>query len=191
MRMFWMALALTAGFTTATSASSADGAIGVWRLEPANSSMAFEYVENGEEKSGAFGAFEARGVFVPGMPEAARFTLEIDVTSIDLGNALYNSFVQGSEWFGADLHPTAYYRLNKLVPIGPDLYRSTGELILKDVKKTIEATVRLQILEGEAKSSGEVAFNRLDFGIGGGFTEMFVELGETVRVRFDLEAHHE
>ncbi len=100
--------------------------------------------------------------------------------------------MRGPDWFALAAHPRATFELSELVAVaGSTLdgdFLARGELTLKGVTRIISTPVRLKIEGGEARAVGSTEFDPLAFGIGDGPSALFVSVGETVTVSFDMVA---
>lgn len=159
-----------------------------YRLRPDESALRFSYAEDGTEKAGRFDRFDAVGGIDPDAPATARLTLTISVDSVRLEDAFRTQFVQGADWFDADAHPQAVYELDGLIRLRGDDYIAVGTLKIKGREKRVSAPLTLVFDGDAARATGDLSFNRRDFDVGGGPASLFVTVGETISVAFDLSA---
>lgn len=176
-----LAAALLVAFTTPALAD-------IWRVAPDESAIRFEYVEDGEPKSGRFLRFSGRGVFDPDYPDRAQLVLEIQMDSVQLEDAFRTDFVRGPVWFGADAHPIARYELEQLTAQGADAYFAVGRLTLKGRSQTLTTplTIRFDEGPGRARALGRLSFDRYDFAIGD--DGLLVDIGRQITVDFNIVA---
>jgi len=159
-----------------------------WKLVAERSAIRFGYRLDGDMAEGRFTRFSGTGRFAAARPEAARFTLRIASASIDLGNALVSAYVTSAEWFDARHHPEVVYRLTGLAPLGGGRYDTVGEIALKGRTVSVATPMRLAIGADQARARGSLALSRAAFALGTELTDLVVELGDEVTVRFDLVA---
>ncbi len=178
------ALAVALLSATATQAEDAP----LWRVDPDRSAIVFGYALNARPAEGVFGGIGGEGRFDPAAPEATRLTLEIDVTSLDLGDPVETAFALSADWFDAERHPQARYRLAQLTALGGDAYEALGDLTIKGRTVVMRTPLTLTVGPGEAQARGALTFDRRDFGVGFGPSALFVAIGTDVAVRFDLVA---
>jgi len=170
-------------------APRADAAAARSALDPAASVVTFDFTVNGAPRSGRFATVSGAGVFDPDDPAAARMELSIDVASLDLGDPLETGFALSAEWFDAAAHPTARYRLARLTPLpGDGAFEALGDLTIRDALEVLRTPVTLAFDGPVARASGEVAFDRRDFGVGVGPSSLFVAIGAATSVRFEIVA---
>lgn len=162
-----------------------------WQVQDAESVLEFDVVVNDVETRGRFPAFSGVGRFDPAAPQNSRLTLEIDAGRLDLGNPLASTFGRSVDWFDAEAHPTARFRLSDLQadPAGEDSrWLASGELELRGIVQPIQAPLVLVLDADRARAVGETIVDRALFGIGRGPTSLLIDVGREIRVRFDLSA---
>lgn len=164
----------------------ADAAL--WRIDGEASVITFDYDLNGKPATGRFTRVAGEGAFDPLDPEGATLVLEIDVTSLDLGDPIESAFALSVEWFDAANHPKAVYRLAELTALPDGRFEALGDLTIKDRLRVIRTPIALRIEDGVALASGALAFDRRDFNVGLGASALFANLGTDVAVRFDIVA---
>jgi polyisoprenoid-binding protein YceI len=169
-------------------AAQAEGQARLWRIDPARSTVSFDYFLDGRPRSGAFRVFVGEGLFDPDDVQATRLEFRILTGDLDLGNALVNLVAAGPEWFAASEHPEARYRLVALEPLDDGRWEASGELTIRGVLQAVSTPVALSIAADEARAAGEVVIDRTGFGVGVGLTDLIVDVGEQVIVRFDIHA---
>jgi polyisoprenoid-binding protein YceI len=160
-----------------------------WAVAPDQSRILFDYERNRQKAEGSFARFSGTGVFDRDAPGEATLEFRIDSSSIDLDDVLASAFAASAEWFDSANHPQVIYRLSKLTPIGGDNFHAIGELTIRGRTLPIETTITLDIGFEEAKASGSLRLNRMDYLLGVGPSALFVDIGTEVAVRFELTAH--
>jgi len=160
----------------------------VWRIDGGASVIAFEYALNDKPAAGRFTRVAGMGAFDPLDPEDATLTLEIDVTSLDLGDPVESAFALSVEWFDAKDHPSAVYRLAQLTALPDGRFEALGDLTIKGRQQVIRTPITLRIEGDMARAQGALAFDRRDFNVGLGASALFANIGTDVAVRFDIVA---
>lgn len=160
----------------------------LWRAVPERSSIRFVYVIDGAEAEGRFRAFRAEGRFDLDRPEAAELDLAIEADSIDLGNRLVNVYATSGEWFDTGAHPLVRYSLSALSSLGAGRYAAEGIAVVKGRAAPVAAELALAIGRDEARATGSLGLSRSEFDLGTELTDLVVDLGDRVTVRFDLVA---
>jgi polyisoprenoid-binding protein YceI len=184
--MIGRSMSLAAILACWAAAAGAEPAL--YRVASDRSAIAFVYALNGRPAEGAFRQMTGEGRFDPEAPETARLLLEIDVKSLDLGDLLATVFALSGDWFDADQHPVARYRLARLTALGGDAYEALGDLTIKGRTQVMRTPLTLTVGPDAARARGALTFDPRDFGVGVGPTALFVSVGTEVAVRFDLVA---
>lgn len=159
-----------------------------WRIDSAASSLAIVYFVDGQERQGGFTRFSGVAEFDAAALETADLSFDIETASIDVGEPFGTQFVKSIDWLFVEEHPVAQYRLIRLERIEGDRYRAFGDLSLRGETRAVEGELSIALAKGEASAVGEARFDRKDFGVGVGFSALFVEIGPEIRVAFDLVA---
>jgi polyisoprenoid-binding protein YceI len=126
----------------------------------------------------------------------SRFEGEIDVASVDTGNADRDAHLRTSDFFDAPNHPTIAFKSTRIEPKSEGEYVVTGDLTIRGVTKPVTLEVELH---GTSKNpygktvaglSARGTINRKDFGVS--FNALLetggVAVGEKVKLEIDLEA---
>jgi polyisoprenoid-binding protein YceI len=125
----------------------------------------------------------------------SKFEAEIDVASIDTGNAQRDDHLRTSDFFDVPNHPKITFKSTRIEPKGEGEYVVHGDLTMRGVTKPLALEVEFG---GVGKNrwgktiagvSARGAVNRKDFGVnynmvveGGGLA-----LGEKVKIEIDAE----
>jgi len=174
--------------------AAAFGAVGevraeLWLVQDAASTLEFDVVVNKVPSRGRFPVFSGEGRFDPEAPETSDLTLEIDMTRLDLGNAVASTFARSVDWFDAEGHPTGRFRLSKLEATEVEgRWLARGELEVRGEARELEVELTLDLDADAARAKGETVIDRTQFGIGQGPTSYIIEVSREIRVVFDLVA---
>ncbi len=109
---------------------------GTWTIDPVHSEVGFSVRHMMVSKvRGKFGSFN--GEVVTGAdPLASSVTAEIDLSSIDTGNADRDTHIRSADFFEVDAHKTMTYRSTGVRVDGDD-YVLDGDLTLRGVTKSV------------------------------------------------------
>lgn len=163
---------------------------GTWTIDPVHSEITFALRHMGVGRSrGRFDGFSGQ-ITTAADPLQSEVTAEIDVSSLNTGQADRDAHVRGSDFLDVDDHPTASFRSTGI--------RQDGEEFLIDGEFTLRGTTQPVTLRAEFGGitddgqggkllglSAETTINRTDFGVGPKGGAM---LGEQVRINLDVEA---
>jgi polyisoprenoid-binding protein YceI len=124
------------------------------------------------------------------------FEGEIDVASIDTGNADRDTHLRTNDFFDVANHPKILFKSKRVVPKGDGEYNVDGELTIRGVTKAMTLDVEFH---GTSKNpygrtvaglSVRGTINRKDFGVN--FNALLetggVAVGEKVKLEVDVEA---
>lgn len=144
---------------------------------------------------GAFGSFEGLAVTGPGL-EGASIDLTFDVKSIDTRNADRDAHLRSADFFDVEKFPHITFVSVQVDAADADTLRITGELTIKDVKKTItfdlDYTGSAEDPFGNERIGfeGSVDVNRKDWGLewNAALESGGVLVSEKVRLQFDISA---
>lgn len=178
------AVAVLAAFAATTSSAEDQR----WRIEPGASTIQIAFEVDGKQREGVFETFEGEARFDPAALEQAELRFEIETASIALDEPFATDFVKSIDWLFVEEHPIAVYELQSLERIEGNRYRADGLLTLRGATNPVVGELTLSLGESEASAVGGARFARKDFGVGVGFSTLFVEIGPMIGVAFDLKA---
>ena len=157
--------------TDTTSLAQIPGYVaGAWSIDPVHSEVGFSVRHMMVSKvRGKFKTFT--GELVTGEnPLASSVTAEIDLTSIDTGNAQRDDHIRSADFFEVETYPTMTYASAGIREDG-DGFILDGELTLKGVTRSVPLKLELNGFGPDPfggtragfTASGEI--NRRDFGV--------------------------
>ena len=164
------ALALLAPLGTLLSPSASAAATApAWIVDKAASSLRFSSSMAGEGFTGAFRRWDADIRFDPADLAGSSVTASIDVGSAATGNADRDQALPTDTFLDAPAHPRATFVARHFTALGGGRYQADGVLTLRGVSKPLSLPFTLAIQGGGlARMAGQVAINRLAFGVGQG-----------------------
>lgn len=175
-------LLLSALLLSATSSFGADFTV----LRPQQSSIAFVSKQMGVPVDGIFRKFTARITVDPAKPEAGTASIDIDLGSIDTGNADANNEVAGKTWFDIKNHPVASFVSGRINSLGKGRYEVTGKMTIKGKTQDIKTPFTLKQEADALTIDGVFPLKRLDYGIGSGIWSDTSVVEDEVQIRFHL-----
>jgi polyisoprenoid-binding protein YceI len=111
---------------------------GVYNIDPAHSSVAFEVRHMGiATVRGSFRTFEGK---LDASGDAPVLEGAVQVESIDTGEENRDGHLKGPEFFDAAAHPEISFRSTGTEPADEGQIRLTGEITIKGITKPIELT---------------------------------------------------
>jgi polyisoprenoid-binding protein YceI len=143
---------------------------GSWTIDPVHSEVGFSVRHMMVSKvRGRFTNFSGRMV-TGADPLDSSVTAEIDLASIDTGNAQRDAHIRSADFFEVETYPTMTYRSTGLRP-DRDGYVVDGQLTLKGVTKDVPLRLELGGFGPDAYGGTRAGFtataeiNRRDFGV--------------------------
>lgn len=137
-RCLWLFLGVLSGGAQSALAKSRS-----YELDPVHTRVWFEVEHLG--MSQAMGSFAApRGVLWldRAAPEHARVEVEVDLATLDLGDADWNRRMAKRDGFDSARHPTAVFRSTRVEVVSEQLWRVHGVLQLRGVEQAIVLQTR-------------------------------------------------
>lgn len=114
-----------------------------WVIDPAHSDVGFSVRHMMiSTTKGEFTKYSGTAVIDEANPTRSKVELEIDVASVDTGDAKRDDHLRGEDFFAAKQHPKMTFKSTKITRQGKG-YRVTGDLTLKGVTKPVTLDVTL------------------------------------------------
>ena len=154
------------------------------RIDRAKSSIRFVTKQMNVPVEGQFKRFDATVAFDPARPDATKAEFEVDLTSIDLGNAEGETEAKRKVWLNVEAFPKAKFVAESVKPAGPGKYVATGPLSIKGISQPITAPFTLVDAAGVRTVEGQFTMKRLPFKIGEGPWADTDTVADEVLVRF-------
>ena len=142
-----------------------------WTIDTAHTSVGFVARHMGLSKvRGQFTSFRGEVEGDPNDITTARARFEVDMDSVDTGNADRDAHLKGEDFFDVEKFPTMVFQTKSITGSG-DTYKVVGDLTIKDVTKEVELDYEhggeLQDPFGNHKVGGTLAgtIKRSDWGL--------------------------
>lgn len=174
-RLFTILALLAAGFAHGAELSS---------VQLDKSSIAFVSRQMNVPIEGAFRKFAAQIHLDPARPEAGRAQIDIDLASIDAGNAEANEEVKGKQWFNVREFPKASFVSSSVRPLGNGRFEASGRMTIKGKTLETRTTFTLKQEKGVLSLDGTFPLKRLDYAIGSGIWGDTSVVADEVLVKF-------
>ena len=150
--------------------------------------IAFTYKQMNVPVDGKFRKSAASIAFDPAKPQAAKATLEIDLTSIDAGSQEANDEVAGKLWFNTKAFPKATFVSSSVKALGGNKFEVAGKLTIRDKTRDVAAPFTMAQQGANAQFEGTFTIKRADFGIGQGAWADFDTVANEVQIKFKFVA---
>lgn len=174
-RLFAILALLTTGLAQGAEFSS---------VQLDKSSIAFVSRQMNVPVEGAFRKFAAQIHLDPARPEAGRAQIDIDLASIDAGNAEANEEVKGKQWFNVRDFPKASFVSSSVRPLGNGRFEASGRMTIKGKTLETRTTFTLKQEKGALSLDGTFPLKRLDYAIGSGIWGDTSIVADEVLVKF-------
>jgi polyisoprenoid-binding protein YceI len=163
---FFARLALAWALLSPVAAAAA--APPAWIVDKNTSALRFTSSMAGESFSGAFRRWDADIRFDPANLPASSVTATIDVGSAATGNPDRDQALPTDTFLDAPAFPKATFVARHFTALGGGRYQADGVLTLRGISKPLSLPFTLAVQGALAKMAGQVAINRLAFGVGQG-----------------------
>ena len=154
------------------------------KIIPAKSSIHFVTKQMNVPVEGQFKKFDASVIFDPAKPEATKAEFDVDLGSIDLGNAEGETEAKRKAWLNIDAFPKARFVADNVKSLGGGKFEASGPLAIKGSSQNIVAPFTLTEAAGVRTVEGRFALKRLQFKIGEGPWSDTDTVADEVLVRF-------
>ena len=155
-------------------------------VDLAKSGISFGFKQENVPGSGKFKKFTAQISFDAAKPEATKANIDVDVTSIDLGDENWDRDALGASWFNGKQFPKASFVVQSTKPLGAGRFEAPGKFTLKGITKDVLATFTAKAEAGGSLLEGTVPLKRMDFKIGEGSWADTSVVANEVAVRFKV-----
>jgi polyisoprenoid-binding protein YceI len=154
------------------------------KIVPAKSEITFVTKQMNVPVDGRFRKFDATVAFDPAKPDATRAEFEVDLASIDLGNAEGETEAKRKLWLDTGAFPKAKFVAAAVKPIGPGQYEASGALTIKGISHPVRAAFTLTETAKERTVIGQFPLKRLQFRVGEAQWSDTDTVADEVLVRF-------
>jgi polyisoprenoid-binding protein YceI len=183
--------------TESTITTDAKALTGDYTIDPSHSRIGFAARHAMVTTvRGQFGTFTGSAHLDFEQPENSRATIEIDVASVNTGNADRDNHLRSADFFDADNYPKITFTSTGVRPKSDDTYVLLGDLTVKGVTKPVEVEFEFTGVNGDpwgntrAGFEGRTTVNRKDWGL---TWNVAIETGgilvsDKVKLEFDIAA---
>lgn len=154
------------------------------KIIPGKSSIRFVTKQMNVAVEGQFKRFDASVAFDAAKPEATKAEFEVDLGSIDLGNAEGETEARRKAWLNVDAFPKARFVALSVKALGGGKFEAAGPLTIKGLSQNIVAPFTFAEAGGVRTVEGQFALKRLQFKIGEGAWSDTDTVADEVWVRF-------
>jgi polyisoprenoid-binding protein YceI len=160
---------------------AADGAP---NLSSTRSSLTATFKQSGVPVDASFKSFSGRIVYDPASVATASAALEVQTSSLDLGEEPYNAEVRKKSWLDAANYPRATFTSTGIRAAGAGRFDANGKLAIKGKVQTITVPISVKSTSEGVAFDGTFTISRRAWGIGDPSWEEVLD--DAVVVRFHL-----
>jgi len=161
-------------------------AAGAQTVDLAKSQISFGFKQENVPGEGKFRKFTAQVSFDAAKPEATKANIEVDVTSVDFGDAGWNSDIQSAAWFNTAQFPKSTFVAGSARALGGGKFEAPARFTLKGMTRDVLAVFTAKADAGGTLLEGMVPIKRNDFKIGEGPWSDTGVVANEVAVRFKV-----
>jgi polyisoprenoid-binding protein YceI len=163
------------------------GTAGAQTVDPAKSQITFGFKQENVPGEGKFRKFTAQVTFDAAKPEATKANVEVDVTSVDLGDAGWNSDIQSASWFNTKQFPKSTFVIaGGAKAVAGGRFEAPAKFTLKGVTRDVTASFTAKPDAGGTLLEGMVPVKRNDYKMGEGPWADTSVVANEVAVRFKV-----
>lgn len=152
------------------------------------SSLTFVYKQMNVPMNGQFKKFQSQLNFDPAKPEAAKATIDIDLSGMDAGSPEANEEIGGKLWFNTKAFPQAKFVSNSFKALGGNKFTVTGKMTIKGKTQDVSAPLTFTPQGKGGQFDGTFTIKRADFAIGEGAWADFGTVANDVVIKFKFVA---
>lgn len=154
------------------------------KIDAAKSNIRFVTKQMNVPVEGQFRKFDASVAFDPAKPETTKAEFEVDLGSIDLGNAEGETEAKRKLWFNVEAFPKAKFVASSVKQVAPGKYEAAGALTIKGTTRNVVVPFTLTDAAGTRTVEGQFPLKRLQYKIGEAQWSDTDTVADEVLVRF-------
>ena len=158
------------------------------KTDTAHSSVKASFKQMNVPIESPFKKFVATIDYSDKTPDAAKASVEIDVASLDVGDAEMNKEVAKKEWFHAAQFPTASFVSTSIKADGAGKLTVAGKLTIKGKSSDVRFPLTVKQESGKQVFDGQLPIKRLAFNIGEGEWKDTSMVADEVLIKFHVIA---
>jgi polyisoprenoid-binding protein YceI len=156
------------------------------RVVADSAQLQFSFKQTGVPGEGRFRRFVPEVAFDVSKPELASVRVEVDISSLELGDPGWSRDLQSRDWFDASQFAKAVFTAAGAKALGGGRYEVPGKLLIKGVSRDVTASFTATKAGDTTTIVGAIPVKRLAFGIGAGPWADVSVVADDVVIRFRL-----
>ncbi len=170
-------------------AGAADQPVTHYTLDPAKSTLEYQFVQAGAQNKGRFTKFAVTLDFSPDNAAAGKLDVVVEMTSLDTGDKERDDTLRSADLFAADKFPQAHFTSTQITKTANG-YDAAGKLTMRGVSRDIHVPFSFRTASEQGKPVGylfgKTSLKRLDFGVGQGDWKSTEWVGNDVSVSYSV-----
>ena len=158
------------------------------KTDLAKSSVSATFKQMNVPVEAKFKKFNASIDYDAAKPDASKAVVDIDMASLDLGEAEMNKEVAKKEWFNAAQFPKASFVSSTIKAAGAGKFNVTGKLTIKGKSTDVAFPLTVKTEAGKQVFEGAVPIKRLTYNIGEGEWKDTSTVADDVIIKFRVTA---
>ncbi len=163
-----------------------------WQVDPAQSSLKFRAIQEGNEIEGRFERFDSRLFFDKNNLEQSYFEVTIDLNSVNSDVPDRDDLLRSVDFFNIITWPEARFRTQTITHLKDDLYRANASLSIRNITLPIQFDFTLVIKEENQQKvllgEGSALLDRFEFDMAHGDFTGTDTVGAKIRVLVKIRA---
>jgi cytochrome b561 len=150
----------------AAAATPAGGPPAAWKIDAAQSKIAFAAESSGGNVTGSFGKWTGDIKFSPDNLAASKAVVTIQTSSAVTSVAEFTAYLPDDAWFGVGKFPSATYTTTAIRSLGGNKYEADGTLTIKDKSAPLKLPFTLTIAGNVATMNATASIDRFAYDFG-------------------------
>jgi len=160
-----------------------------YSLDPAKSTLEYQYIQAGAQDKGKFGKFQASLELSPDSLPASKLDVVVEIASLNTGDKERDETLRSPDLFDAAKYPQARFTSTQITKTASG-YDAAGKLTIRGVTRDQHVLFAFRTADEQGKPvgylTGKTAIKRLDFGVGQGDWKATDQVGNDVTVSYSL-----
>jgi polyisoprenoid-binding protein YceI len=170
-------------------ARAADAPATHYTLDPAKSTLEYQFVKAGAQNKGKFTRFTVTLDLSPDNLATSKLDVVVETGSLDTGDKERDDTLKSADLLSVAKFPQAHFTSSQITKTANG-YDAAGKLTLRGVSRDIHVPFSFRTTNEQGKPAGyllgKTAIKRLDFGVGQGDWNSAEWVGNDVSVSYSL-----
>lgn len=160
-----------------------------YALDPAKSSLEYQFVQAGAQNKGRFRKFQVGFDVTPDGLTPSRLDVVVDMTSLDTGDKERDDTLRSADLFDTAKFPQAHFAATQITRTANG-FDAVGKLTLRNIARDVHVPFTFRTADEQGRKVGYLAgktlIKRLDFGVGQGDWKSTEWVGNDVTINYSL-----